>query len=150
MNGNFELGGSPGSAFINWSWAVVFALIVWSLAAAVFPEQNPGSDGVYLVIAVVAAVLFFTSLVLHELGRPQALREAWRSGITLWLFGGVAEFKGRFPSAGAEFRVAIACARLPRSRRGVQPPRARGIPERGRRGRCLARLHQPDAAPCST
>ena len=31
---------------INWSWLVVFALIVWSLAAGVFPSQNPGpSDG---------------------------------------------------------------------------------------------------------
>jgi CBS domain-containing protein len=29
-------------------------------------------------------------------------------GITLWLFGGVAKFKGVFPSAGAEFRIAIA------------------------------------------
>ena len=29
-------------------------------------------------------------------------------GITLWLFGGVAQFKGAFPNAGAEFRVAIA------------------------------------------
>ena len=29
-------------------------------------------------------------------------------GITLWLFGGVAKFKGMFPSAGAEFRIAIA------------------------------------------
>ena len=112
MNGNFELGRIAGIRIrINWSWAVVFALIVWSLAAAVFPEQNPGySDGVYLVIAVIAAVLFFTSLVLHELGHArQALREGMEiEGITLWLFGGVAEFKGRFPSAGAEFRVAIA------------------------------------------
>lgn len=112
MNGNFELGRIAGIRIrINWSWAVVFALIVWSLAAAVFPEQNPGhSDGVYLVMAVSAAVLFFTSLVLHELGHArQALREGMEiEGITLWLFGGVAEFKGRFPSAGAEFRVAIA------------------------------------------
>src|SRR5678815_3264651 len=29
-------------------------------------------------------------------------------GITLWLFGGVAKFRGMFPSAGAEFRIAIA------------------------------------------
>jgi Zn-dependent protease len=112
MNGNFELGRIAGIRIrINWSWAVVFALIVWSLAAAVFPEQNPGhSDTVYLVMAVIAAALFFTSLVLHELGHArQALREGMEiEGITLWLFGGVAEFKGRFPSAGAEFRVAIA------------------------------------------
>jgi len=112
MNGNFELGRIAGVRVrINWSWVVVFALIVWSLAAGVFPEQNPGlSDGTYLAMAAAAALLFFTSLVLHELGHArQALREGMEiEGITLWLFGGVAEFKGRFPNAGAEFRVAIA------------------------------------------
>jgi Zn-dependent protease/CBS domain-containing protein len=112
MNGNFELGRIGGIGIrINWSWVVVFALIVWSLAAGVFPEQNPGlSDGTYLAMAAAAALLFFTSLVLHELGHArQALREGMEiEGITLWLFGGVAEFKGRFPNAGAEFRVAIA------------------------------------------
>jgi Zn-dependent protease len=112
MNGNFDLGRIAGIRIqINWSWIVVFALIVWSLAAGVFPSQNPGlSDGTYIAMAVVAAVLFFVSLVLHELGHArQALRDGIEiEGITLWLFGGVAQFKGPFPSAGAEFRVAIA------------------------------------------
>jgi len=96
---------------INWSWLIVFALIVWSLAAAVFPSQNPGlSDGEYIAMAVVAAVLFFASLLLHELGHAlQARRDGVEiEGINLWLFGGVAQFKGGFPSAGAEFRIAIA------------------------------------------
>ncbi|MDQ3857716.1 MAG: CBS domain-containing protein, partial [Actinomycetota bacterium] len=39
----------------------------------------------------------------------QARREGLEiDGITLWLFGGVAQFKGAFPNAGAEFRIAIA------------------------------------------
>ena len=89
----------------------MFALITWSLASAVFPEQNPGlSKGTYVGMAVVAALLFFGSLLLHELGHAvQARREGMEiEGITLWLFGGVASFKGEFPSAGAEFRIAIA------------------------------------------
>ena len=89
----------------------MFALITWSLASAVFPSQNPGfSDGEYVVMAVVAALLFFASLLLHELGHAlQARREGVEiEGINLWLFGGVAQFKGSFPSAGAEFRIAIA------------------------------------------
>jgi Zn-dependent protease/predicted transcriptional regulator len=96
---------------INWSWLVVFALIAWTLAAGIFPETNPGlSDGTYLGMALVAAVLFFTSLLLHELGHAlQARREGMEiDGITLWLFGGVAKFKGMFRSAAAEFRIAIA------------------------------------------
>jgi len=96
---------------IHWSWLVVFGLITWSLATAVFPDQNPGlGDATYVVMAVVAAVLFFTSLLLHELGHAfQARREGMEiDGITLWLFGGVAQFRGMFPSAGAEFRIAVA------------------------------------------
>jgi Zn-dependent protease len=96
---------------INWSWLVVFALIIWTLASGIFPETNPGlSDATYVALAIVAAILFFTSLLLHELGHAiQARREGMEiDGITLWLFGGVARFKGMFPSAGAEFRIAIA------------------------------------------
>jgi Zn-dependent protease/CBS domain-containing protein len=112
VNPSIQLGRIAGIRIgINWSWLVVFALIVWSLAVAVFPDQNPGfSDGQYLALAIVAALLFFASLLLHELGHAlQARREGMEiEGINLWLFGGVAQFKGWFPSAGAEFRVAIA------------------------------------------
>ena len=112
MNPTFELGRIAGIRIgINWSWSIVFALIVWSLAAAVFPSTNPGlSDGEYLAMALVAALLFFVSLLLHELGHAlQARRDGLEiEGINLWLFGGVAQFKGGFPSAGAEFRIAIA------------------------------------------
>ena len=112
MNPTFQLGRIAGIRIgVNWSWLIVFALIVWSLAAAVFPSQNPGfSDGEYVALAVAAAILFFASLLLHELGHAlQARREGVEiEGINLWLFGGVAQFKGGFPSAGAEFRIAIA------------------------------------------
>jgi Zn-dependent protease/CBS domain-containing protein len=112
MNPSIDLGRIAGIRIgINWSWLVVFALIVWSLAVGVFPSQNPGlSDAAYIAMALVAALVFFASLLLHELGHArQARREGMEiEGITLWLFGGVAQFKGAFPSAGAEFRVAIA------------------------------------------
>jgi Zn-dependent protease len=96
---------------VNWSWFVVFGLIAWSLAASIFPETNPGlSETAHVVMALIAAVLFYATLLAHELGHAlQARREGMRiEGITLWLFGGVAQFRGPFPSAGAEFRIAIA------------------------------------------
>lgn len=96
---------------IHWSWIAIFALIVWSLAAEVFPNSNPGlEDSAYVAMALVAVPLFFISLLLHELGHAsQARREGMSiEGITLWLLGGVARFRGTFPSAGAEFRIAIA------------------------------------------
>lgn len=95
----------------NWSWLAVVGLIAWSLAAAVFPEISPGlSQAAYIAMAAVATILFFTSLLLHELGHAiQAQREGMKiEGITLWIFGGVAKFSGMFPSAESEFRVAVA------------------------------------------
>jgi Zn-dependent protease/CBS domain-containing protein len=96
---------------VNWSWLIVLALIVWTLETAVFPDSNPGlTTAAYVAMAVAAALLFFASLLLHELGHAlQAKREGMEiDGITLWLFGGVARFKGMFPSAGAELRIAVA------------------------------------------
>jgi Zn-dependent protease len=108
----FSLGRVAGVEIgINWSWAIVFALIVWSLEATVFPDQNPHlGKGTYIAMAFVAAVLFFASLLLHEFGHAvQARREGIEiKGITLWLFGGVARFLGELPSAGAELRMALA------------------------------------------
>ncbi len=112
MSGNFSIGRFGGvEVRINWSLIVVFALIVWSLTDGVFPSQNPGlSHGTYLAMAIVAALLFFASILLHELGHSwEARREGIEvDSITLWLFGGVSQFKGRYGSAGAEFRTAIA------------------------------------------
>jgi Zn-dependent protease/CBS domain-containing protein len=112
LNGNIPLGRIGGvQVRVSWSWLVIFALIVWTLADGVFPSQNPGlSRGTHLAMAIVAALLFFVSILLHELGHAwQARREGVEvDGITLWLFGGVSQFKSGFPSAGAEFRIAIA------------------------------------------
>jgi Zn-dependent protease len=69
VNPTFQLGRIAGIRIsVNWSWLIVFALIVWSLAAAVFPSQNPGfSNGEYVALAVAAAILFFASLLLPAL-----------------------------------------------------------------------------------
>ena len=112
MRDSFTIGRIAGiSVGVNWSWLIVFALITWTLATSIFPSTNPGlADGAYVAMALIAALLFFTSLLLHEYGHAlQARRDGMEiEGITLWLFGGVAKFRGMFPSAGAEFRIAIA------------------------------------------
>jgi Zn-dependent protease/predicted transcriptional regulator len=111
MGGNLTIGRFGGvEVRLNWSLIAVFALIAWSLAEGVFPSQNPGlSHGTYIAMGIVAALLFLVSILLHELGHSWVAR---REGIevdsiTLWLFGGVSQLKGRFTSAGDEFRVAI-------------------------------------------
>jgi Zn-dependent protease/predicted transcriptional regulator len=96
---------------LNWSWIVVFGLILWSLATVQFPDALPGRGWeTYAAMGVTATAAFFACLVLHELGHAiQARREGVQiEGITLWLFGGVAKIAGEFPSAGAEFRMAVA------------------------------------------
>ena len=96
---------------LHWSVLGLLALLMWTLATSVFPGTNPGlSDNAYFSMAVVSSGGFFASILLHELGHAlQARRDGMQiDGITLWLFGGVARFSGMFPSAGAEFRIAIA------------------------------------------
>jgi Zn-dependent protease/CBS domain-containing protein len=112
LRSSFELGRFAGIRVgVHWSWLVIFVLLVWSLSTTVFPSQNEGlSDSTYLAMSFAASLLFFVSLLLHEYGHAlQARREGMEiEGINLWLFGGVAQFKGMFRSAGAEFRIAIA------------------------------------------
>lgn len=111
INGNFTIGRFGGvEVRLNWSLIAVFALIVWSLAEGVFPDQDPGlSHNTYLAMAFVAAVLFLASILLHELGHSWVARHEGIEvdSITLWLFGGVSQFKGRFQTPGAEFRTAV-------------------------------------------
>jgi PDZ domain-containing secreted protein/Zn-dependent protease/CBS domain-containing protein len=96
---------------INWTWLLVFVLLVWSLAAGVFPTDYPGhSDATYLVMAIVASALFFGSILFHELSHTlRSLREGIKvREVTLWLFGGVSSSEEPMPTPGAEFRVIAA------------------------------------------
>ncbi|MEO1138201.1 MAG: site-2 protease family protein [Pseudomonadota bacterium] len=96
---------------IDPSWLLIAALITWSLAQGYFPSAVPGqTDQVYLVMALVSMLCFFASLVLHELAHSLVARQfdVPIKGITLFLFGGVAELGGNPKSATAEIWVALA------------------------------------------
>ncbi len=112
MRNSYSLGRVAGIEIgLNWSVLFLLALLMWTLAQSIFPSTNPGlGDNTYFAMAVVASLTFFASILLHELGHAvRAKRDGMEiDGITLWLFGGVARFAGMFPSAGAEFRIAIA------------------------------------------
>ncbi len=102
--GGFEIKLDP-------SWFLIAALITWSLATQYFPVALPGlADTYYILLAVLAMLGFFTSLLLHELAHSVVARSygVRIRGITLFLFGGVAELETEVPSAKVEFRVAIA------------------------------------------
>jgi len=93
------------------SWFLIFILVTWTLATSTFPAEFadwPGAQ--YWIVGAVTAILFFASIVLHELGHSVlALRyKVPVRSITLYLFGGVAEIATEPPSARAEFWIAIA------------------------------------------
>ena len=96
---------------IDTSWFFLVVLVTWSFATGVFPAWNPSlSTTTYWLMGAAGALGFFLSIVLHELAHSIVARRhgvAMR-GITLFIFGGVAEMTDEPPSARAEFRVAIA------------------------------------------
>ncbi len=96
---------------IDLSWLGLAALIVWSLASDLFPDSLPGrSTQTYYLMAVVAALGMFASIVYHELAHSLVARlyGIRIAGITLFLFGGVAELDDEPPTPKSEFLVAIA------------------------------------------
>lgn len=96
---------------IDLSWLLIFALVVWSLAGGVFPQQVPGLGGWrYGLMGVAAAVGLFLSIIFHEMSHSLVARGSGlpMKGITLFLFGGVAEMTDEPPNANAELKMAIA------------------------------------------
>ena len=95
---------------IDLSWLFIAVLLTWSLAAAYFPHVYPDlGQGTYLAMGIVGMLGLFASVVLHELGHALVARKYDLSirGITLFIFGGVAEMTEEAKSAKAEFFVAI-------------------------------------------
>jgi Zn-dependent protease/CBS domain-containing protein len=93
------------------SWFLMFAFVTWMLAASYFPSEFTNwPTAEYWVVGAVTAILFFASVVLHELGHSVlALRyKIPVTSITLFIFGGVAQIGAEPPSAVAEFVIALA------------------------------------------
>jgi len=96
---------------IHFSWFLIFTLILLSLADRVLPQLRPNwSDQKTYIVAVITALLFFTSVLLHELAHALTARSFRMpvSSITLFLLGGVANLAKEPPSAKAEFLMAAA------------------------------------------
>jgi Zn-dependent protease len=109
MNQTLRLGRIKGIPVgVNWSVLVIFALITWELAAIELPPYGPGSHASYWAAGLVAAVLFFASLLAHELSHAVVAKHNGIGvhSITLWLFGGVAQLQGEALTPGVDFRIA--------------------------------------------
>ncbi len=96
---------------VDWSWFAVLFVIIW-LLSGFYRDLLLASQDAFepYALAVASALLFFGSILLHELGHAWV---ALRSGIgishiTLWMFGGVAGLERDSKTAGEEFRIAAA------------------------------------------
>lgn len=93
------------------SWLIVLVLVVASLSAEVFPHMVPGlATGAYWAMGVAGAIIFFLSIVVHEFSHAMVARRFGMKmrGITLFVFGGVAEMEDEPPNARAELLMSAA------------------------------------------
>ncbi len=95
---------------VDYSWFLVLFLIIFWLSGSYRDTLGAGEDSIepYL-LAVISALLFFGSILLHELGHAfVAIRNGIGiRGITLWMFGGIALMQRDTDTPGKEFKVAI-------------------------------------------
>ena len=95
---------------VDASWLVIAVLVTWSLASGLFPYLYPGiSREAYWTMGVLGALGLFASIVAHEFCHSLVARKVGipMKGITLFIFGGVAEMGDEPPTARAEFMMAI-------------------------------------------
>src|SRR5262245_28760868 len=96
---------------VDYSWFIIlFLIIIWmSGSYRDMLGEDQGALGPY-ALAVASALLFFGSILLHELGHAfVSIRHGIGiSSITLWMFGGIARMEGDSDSPSTEFRIAIA------------------------------------------
>ena len=93
------------------SWLLIATLIVWSLSTSYFPEALPGLTArAYTTLGIIAMLGMFASLILHELSHSLVARSYGLKvgGITLFIFGGVAELEEEPHNPKSEFQIAIA------------------------------------------
>lgn len=96
---------------LHYSWFVVLALVTWSLSAVYFPGRYPfWSTEMAVAAGVIASLLFFSSVLVHELAHSVVAQRVGLEveNITLFIFGGMASINREAERARDEFAIAIA------------------------------------------
>jgi Zn-dependent protease/CBS domain-containing protein len=96
--------------YIDASWLIILLLLTWTLTHLYSSEQLALTPAAYWLMSLATVLTFFACIILHELGHALVAQRSGMPvrGITLFLFGGVAELEGEPPSARKEFWMAIA------------------------------------------
>jgi Zn-dependent protease/predicted transcriptional regulator len=99
------------SVNVDLSWFFLLILVSWSLAKGFFPQHYEGLGTLaYWIMGVWSALFLFASIIIHEVSHSIVARKygVTINGITLFIFGGVAQIEDEPPSPQAEFSMAIA------------------------------------------
>lgn len=89
---------------------LIAALYTWVFATNRFPIESPGlPTSHYWAFGILGSLLFFVSLLIHEVGHALVARDEGIGvrGISLWLLGGVAKLESSPTTARSEFRIAV-------------------------------------------
>jgi Zn-dependent protease/CBS domain-containing protein len=107
----FRLGSIFGFEIrVDLSWFIIFFLILWTLTVNIFPYDFPGlSNSTYILMGIAGTLLFFISLILHELSHSLVAQTKGIpvEGITLFAFGGVSHTRMDAETPGDEFQIAV-------------------------------------------
>jgi Zn-dependent protease/CBS domain-containing protein len=111
MDGSFQVMRLAGVPIrLHYTWLLAVGLVAWSLASGFFPSSYPGWEpSRYWIAGAAAALLLFLSVLVHELSHAAVARGRGFGvrGITLFVFGGVAEVEGEAERPLDEFLIAI-------------------------------------------
>jgi Zn-dependent protease/predicted transcriptional regulator len=96
---------------LDMSWLIIFVLITWTLAEGAFPHYYKNLSTItYWLMGLAGALGLFLSIILHELSHSLVARkfDLPIKGITLFIFGGIAQMEEEPANPKAEFFMAIA------------------------------------------
>jgi Zn-dependent protease/CBS domain-containing protein len=95
---------------IHISWLIILVFLTFSLATGWFPIMYPGSSVVtYYLLGLIASILLFVSVLLHELAHSFVARSRGLHvrNIVLFIFGGVSNIEQEPQTPGVEFSMAF-------------------------------------------
>jgi Zn-dependent protease/CBS domain-containing protein len=111
LSGTFHLGKLFGiNISVHWTWFFIFFLVTWTFATGVLEEfYSDWTDGRRWTVAAAISLIFFFSILLHEISHSIVARRYGIpiSGITLFVFGGVSTMTREPENSKQEFWIAI-------------------------------------------
>jgi len=108
---NFKLGKILGiDIYINYSWIIIFLLVMWTFYSYLVTQNIASTTGLKLAASFIYSLIFFASLLLHELSHSYVAKKnnIEIRNITLFLFGGVANIEREPDNPKVELSMAIA------------------------------------------